>query len=315
MLNLYDLYAALQHSLRKEISRAHVPGVTPTVALEAATNSANIAEALGGTNVSTVTKIKKAEKIAESELAVTAMASAEMALRRKNAILNSIEFLESSGAVGESSGSSNQTRSSVGNHISWLVHMLQEAKEMDTLSGLYMENFLGPKNHSISISGCVPASVSAKESRVGVKHLPCSRDVSSDELATRLLLNARQASEVVIAGLSRKMTIVPEGMKDLLHSVGQLMLLPACYDPSSGETSIADTTAALHTAAVNCVEQLANKSLPPVADVGNYETQLYKNVLSAREVAVNGIHEALALLNAEYTAASRDRTRKNSSDK
>lgn len=247
-------------------------------------------------------------EITEKELLATVMANAEMALRRKNTILEAIEALDTVGLFKGTHKIVEETKTSVQKHLNWLLDSLDEANESYKIAREYVEHLT-----EMPAKDRVPTLGSPLDGNYEQVDIPIpGRDSLADAHAARLLLHAGTASNRSVAELRFNGDIAPE-MAEVLRSVGQLLLVSSTHGSSSnagheGSAPPPLIGRAIQTAVAASVEPLCQmfSSPPPVPDIGNFETHLYQNALHARQQALEALMEAANVLNIELTAASRE---------
>lgn len=248
-------------------------------------------------------------EMTERELLATVLSNAEMALKRKNTILEAIDALDAVGVFNGTHKTSEETKTSVQKHLNWLLDSLDEANESYKLAREYVEGITEMPVESILVPNTPPEGDSASVD------LPSPvRDPLADAHAVRLLLHATAASGQSVAETRFHSDVTPE-MVELLRSVGQLLLVSSAHggatdddDEDSGD-EVATRLAgrAMQTAVAASVQPLCDlfRSDPDVPDIGNFETHLYQNALHSRQQALDSLMEAVNLLNIELTAAHR----------
>lgn len=241
-------------------------------------------------------------RAAEKELLVTAMISAEMALKRKATILETIKSLNAEGVFDGTRDLSNQARTSVKKHVTWLLDILQEANDSYRVSKEYIDCLTEFPTEKDAL---IPTNVDIVMADVPIEP-PQARDSLADSHAVRLLLHSWHASNAAVSHIRKQGDVSPE-MEGLLRSVGQLLLIPTSHldDPSLSKAHVAE---ALQTAVASCVGNVTNVESSTSGDVGSYETHLYKNALAARTDAAADLRDAADLLNIEFTASCKEQS-------
>lgn len=238
-------------------------------------------------------------KVAEKEVLMTAMVSAEMALKRKSTILGAIESLNSEGVFDGTHGLAGRARTSLKKHVTWLLDTLQEANESYKVSREYIDSLTELPTEQDAL---FPTRADVSFADLGDKSEFCSRDRLADSHAVRLLLHAWNTSNAEVAQLRRQGDVSPE-MEGLLRSVGQLLLIPTAYIADNESFSKAHVEEALQIAVSSCVGKLSHVESSTSGDIGNFETHLFKNALAARAEAASELQEAADLLNVEFAAS------------
>ena len=251
-------------------------------------------------------------EMTEMELLITVMSHAEIALKRKNTILEAIEALDSVGVFNGTHDTSEETRTSVQKHLNWLLDSLDEANESYKLAREYVESLTEMPNQSVPE---IDAQTNGR-SEESVDLLSSGRDSLADAHAARLLLHASASSRQSVAELRVHGDVTAE-MVDLLRSVGQLLLVSSAHGDGSDSVGDHDDEAAtklagkaMQTAVAASVQPLGEmfRSPPNIPDIGNFETHLYHNALHSRQQALDSLMEAANLLNIELAAAHHDDT-------
>ena len=239
-----------------------------------------------------------ADRMTETELFLTALVGAEMALKRKNTILQAMDSLDAAGIFDGRHVISGQTKISMQKHLNWLLDSLDEANESYKRAKEYVE-YLGemPKREA---TNPVPWKIDAQD----IPDYFC--DFLADSHAARLLLHAGSASKAAVTKLLVGWDITKE-MEETLYSVGQLLLIPAVHIGEKGTLLEAHVGKAMQTAVSASLNSLCQSfvSSDETPDVGNFETHLYQNALKDREEALESLKEAADLLNIEFSESAR----------
>lgn len=252
----------------------------------------------------------------EKELLSTVLSNAEMALKRKNTILEAIEALDTVGVFNGTHKTSEETTVSVQKHLNWLLDSLDEANESYKLAREYLECLT-----EMPVEGTLVPNTPPDGESESVDLPSPGQDSLADAHAARLLLHASAASSQSVAE-NRFHSDVTAEMVELLRSVGQLILVSSAHggttdddgddegEDSGDETATRLAGRAMQTAVAASVQPLCDRfsSDPDVPDIGNFETHLYQNALHSRQQALDSLMEAVNLLNIELTAAHRQAT-------
>ena len=238
------------------------------------------------------------DRITENELFLTALVGAEMALKRKNTILQAMDSLDAAGMFDEGHAVPDQARTSMQTHLNWLLDSLDEANESYKHAKEYVEH-LGemPKGRTTNSATC-------KNETRDVPAYFC--ESLADSHAARLLLHSSSASRASVTRLLAGGDITKE-MEEIMYRVGQLLLIPAVHNGEKITLLEAHVGKALQTAVSAVLVSLCQSVVSPdeTPDVGSFETHLYQNALKDREEAIESLKEAVDLLNIEFMECDR----------
>ena len=238
-------------------------------------------------------------KVTETELLVTVLVHAEMALKRKNKILETIQTLDTVGIFDKTHPVSDATKLSIQKHVDWLLEALEDANESYQTAKEYIERLTELPREGNSISFPSPSEKSSTDAT------SFGRDSLADAHAARLVLNAKCAIDKAIADLVAEGSV--NEMESLLRSVGQLLLVSSVHAGKHTDAAPLPPSfvgRAMQTAAAVAMEPLKHmfRTPPDIPEVGCFETHLYQNALKDRDEALASLLEAAKLLNIEWMA-------------
>ena len=250
-----------------------------------------------GQRRNTRTPVPNTVNLAESELVGFALMSAEMALHRKNILLQTARELDRVGVFNGTHEMSAETKTLVKKHMNWLLDSLVEADRSYKVARECVKRLTELPEEP------VPSS-SAGANQPILPSKPVPRDSLANLHAMQLVLGASSASQRSAAAFVARGSVDRE-MTGILESVGQLLLVAGVHTDRESGLPVGHVFEALPTAVAASVEPMLRMFDAPsdLPDLGTFETHLYNNAVNDRSKALESLLEAAHLLNIECKAA------------